>query len=51
VAHAMGLFREEDGFSDRANLVVDESGRLALIREYEIPQTPDLDEIVAFLKK
>lgn len=51
VAHAMGLFREEDGFSDRANLVVDETGRLTLIREYEIPTLPDFDEILAFLKK
>jgi len=45
----MGLFREEDGFSDRANIVIDETGRVALIREYEIPQLPDLDEILAFL--
>src|SRR5512142_2389000 len=51
VAHAMGLFREEDGFSNRANLIVDETGRLALIKEYEIPCLPDLDDIVAFLKK
>lgn len=51
VAHAMGLFREEDGFAGRANLVVDENGRLAFIREYEIPTLPDFDEIVAFLKK
>jgi hypothetical protein len=47
----MGLFRKEDGFSNRANLVVDEIGRLALIREYEIPELPDFEEIVAFLKK
>ncbi len=51
VAHAMGLFREEDGFSNRANLLVDESGRLAIIKEYEIPQLPDLEEILAFLRK
>lgn len=51
VAHVLGLFREEDGFSNRANLIVDETGRLALIREYEIPQMPDFDEILAFLKK
>ena len=51
VAHVLGLFREEDGFSNRANLIVDETGRLALIREYEIPQMPDFDEIIAFLKK
>ena len=51
VAHALGVFRDEDGFSDRANIVVDESGRIVLIKVYEIPQLPDLEEIIAFLKK
>lgn len=51
VAHALGVFREEDGFSERANIVVDESGRIVLIKVYEIPQLPDIGEIVAFLKK
>lgn len=51
VAHALGLFREEEGFSERANLVVDERGRVAFIRIYDIPQVPDVEEIVAFLKK
>src|SRR4030065_1486964 len=30
VAHVLGLFREEDGFSNRANLVVDGAGPLDL---------------------
>jgi peroxiredoxin len=47
----MGLFREEDGFSNRANIVVDEGGRIVLIKEYDIPQLPDCDEIADFLKK
>ena len=51
VAHALGLFREEDGFSDRANMLVDEAGRILLIKEYDLSQLPDLDEIVAFLRK
>jgi peroxiredoxin len=51
VAHVLGLFREEDGFSNRANIVVDEVGRVALIREYELSQLPDLQEIIDFLKK
>lgn len=51
VAHALGLFREEEGFSERANLIVDEHGRVAFIRIYDIPQVPDIEEIVAFLKK
>jgi peroxiredoxin len=51
VAHAMGLFREEDGFANRANIIVDEGGRIVFIKEYDIPQPPDWDEIVAFLRK
>ena len=51
VAHALGVFRKEDGFSERANIVVDENGRIVLIKMYEIPQLPDIEEIVAFLKK
>jgi peroxiredoxin len=51
VAHAMGLFREEDGFANRANIVVDENGRVALIKDYEIPELPDIEEILTFLRK
>ena len=51
VAHVLGLFREDDGFSERANIVIDERGRILLIKLYDIPQLPDCDEIVAFLKK
>ncbi len=51
VAHALGVFREEDGFSDRANILVDETGRIAFIKEYEISQLPDLGEIFAVLKR
>jgi len=51
LAHAMGLFRDEDGFSERANIVVDERGRVVFIKTYEIPQLPDLQEIIDFLKK
>ena len=50
VAHAMGLFRDEDGFSNRANIVVDAAGRVVLIKDYDIPQLPDLEEILAFLR-
>jgi peroxiredoxin len=51
VAHALGLFREEEGFSERANLIVDEIGRVAFIRIFDIPQVPDIEEVLAFLKK
>ena len=51
VAHALGVFRDEEGFSERANIVVDAHGRIAMIRIYDIPQLPDLEEIIGFLKK
>jgi len=50
VAHALGVFREDDGYSERANLVVDEDGRVSFIRVYDIAEKPDLQEIVDFLK-
>lgn len=51
VAHAWGVFRKEEGFSERANIIVDENGRVSFIKVYDIPQLPDLDEIIAFLGK
>jgi peroxiredoxin len=51
VAHALGVFREDDGFSERANIVVDGQGLVAFIKVYDIPQIPDLEEIIDFLKK
>jgi peroxiredoxin len=51
VAHALGLFRGDDGFSERANIIVDGQGRVAFIRVYDIPELPDLGEIIAFLTK
>jgi peroxiredoxin len=51
VAHALGVFREEDGFSERTNILVDGQGIVAYIQVYDIPQSPDFEEIVAFLKK
>jgi peroxiredoxin len=49
VAHALGIFREDDGYSERANLVVDENGRVAFIRVYDISEKPDIQEIIDFL--
>ena len=51
VAHALGVFRKDDGFSERANILVDESGRVAFIKVYDVPQLPDIEEIIAFLKQ
>lgn len=45
VAEAYGLFRAADGFSERANVILDEDGQVVFVKVYPIPQLPDLDEI------
>jgi peroxiredoxin len=47
VAQAYGLFREVEGYSERANVLVDETGRVAWIKVYAIPELPDIDEVLA----
>ena len=50
VANAYGIFREKNGFSERANIVVDEKGKIAFVKIYEITQLPDIREIIEFIK-
>ncbi len=49
-AKAQGLFRSADGISERANLILDEKGRIIFLKVYPIRQLPDIGEILAFLK-
>jgi len=51
VARAYGLLRERNGFSERANVVVDRDGRIAFARVYPIHEVPPLDEALAFLRR
>ncbi len=49
VARAYGLFREKDGFSERANVVVDENQKVILVKVYPTSQLPDINEVIKFL--
>jgi peroxiredoxin len=49
VAKLYGIFREKNGFSERANIIVDEDQRIAFMKVYEIRQLPDVQEIIDFL--
>ncbi len=49
VAKAYGIFREE-GFSERANIIIDEDGCIAFKKIYPIGQLPDIEEIIEQLK-
>lgn len=46
LARRLGLFREQDGFSERANVIIDNQGRVSFIKIYDIPQLPDIEEIL-----
>ena len=46
VAQDYGLFREEQGFSDRANVLIDEAGKVTWVKVYDIPELPDIAEVL-----
>jgi peroxiredoxin len=50
VAAALGLFRKE-GFSERANILIDEKGKVAWIKVYPIRELPNIREVLAAVKK
>jgi peroxiredoxin len=50
IAKMLGIFREE-GFSERANIILNEKGIVALKKVYPIGQLPDIEEIINHLKQ
>ena len=46
VAAAYGIFRDKNGFSERANIIIDEKGNVAFIKIYPISDLPDIQEIL-----
>ena len=51
IAQKYGLFRDENGFSERANVIVDEKQRIVFVKVYPVHSVPDIEEIIAFLQK
>lgn len=51
IAKLYGIFRNEEGFSERANIIINEEGKIEFIKVYEIGELPDIREILTFLKK
>ena len=49
IAKAYGLFRAANGFSERANVILDEKHRVIFVKVYPIAQLPDLKEILKIL--
>jgi alkyl hydroperoxide reductase subunit AhpC len=50
VAKSLGLFREKDGISQWANVILDEKDRVCFVKVYPIAELPDINEIIRFLK-
>ena len=50
VAKKYGVFREKEGFSERAVFVIDKNGRVAWSKVYAIPDLPDNQEVLAQLE-
>lgn len=44
-----GLFIEEYGISQRANVIVDETGVVRWVKVYQLSQLPDVDEVLKVL--
>ena len=46
-----GIFRETNGFSERATIILDEHQNVLFIKVYPVHSIPDINEIISFLKK
>lgn len=49
VAQLYGVFRAEDGFAERSNVVVDENQTVVFAKTYSTSVLPDIDEVIGFL--
>jgi len=50
VAKVYGVFREADGFSERANIIIDESHKIVFAKVYQTSELPDVLELLHFLE-
>ena len=50
VCKRYGVFREHDGYSERANILIDENGKVSFTKIYPMGQLPDIKEIIQVLK-
>ncbi len=50
VAKLYGVFRDKDGFSERANIMIDENQVVVFAKLYPIQQLPDTEELMRVLE-
>lgn len=49
VAQDYGLFLDIDGYSQRANVIIDENGKVAWVKVYPLEELPDINEVLNIL--
>ena len=49
VAKLYNVFDEENGFAQRANIIVDENQRVIFAKTYPTSELPDIEEVIKFL--
>jgi len=49
VANLYRIFRDHDGFSERANIIIDIDKTVSYVQLYDIPELPDIQEIIDVL--
>ena len=50
LAKKLGVYIEEEGFSGRANILLNEEGEVIWTKVYELSELPDLDEVIEAVK-
>jgi peroxiredoxin len=50
VAKLYGVFRDKDGFSERANIIINENQVVVFAKVYPTQELPDIKEILRLLK-
>jgi len=51
VAQTYGLFRDSNGFSERANVIIDDHKNVKFVKIYPLHNLPDIEEIISFLRQ
>ena len=51
VARLYGIFRDGDGISERANIIIDRAQKIAFFKIYKLGELPDIREIIKALGK
>jgi peroxiredoxin len=50
-AQELGLFRHDMGFTNRANVIIDEEGKVEFVKVYDLGELPDIQEILDHIRE